>query len=73
MHNARMPTVIDPRSELERFRLRFKTQREAADALSISEPFLSDMLKGNRAVSERILNQLNLRRAVIRETRTGGK
>jgi len=62
-----MTKEVNPADVLRAFVNRFPTQRKAAKALNISEPYLSDMLKGNRQVSENILNHLGLRRAVVQE------
>jgi plasmid maintenance system antidote protein VapI len=56
---------IDPVEVLERFTKRFKTQGAAAKELHISQPYLSDMLKGNRPISDNMLNRLGLRRIVV--------
>lgn len=38
------------------------TQRAAAKALGISQPYLGDMLRGNRAVSIKVLAMFGLER-----------
>lgn len=56
---------IDPLERLRRFVGEHETQREAADALGISRPYLSDLLNGNRPFSDPILEKLGLRRVVV--------
>lgn len=57
---------IDPLAALRAFIQQHGTQREAAKALGISEPYLTDILQGNRKFSERILSQLNLKRVIVK-------
>ncbi len=56
---------VDPVSVLKGFVAEYPTQAAAARALKIGQMYLSDMLRGNRPVSERVLRQLGLRWAVV--------
>ncbi len=70
------PTMLieaNPLAALQEFVVAKGSQKTAAAELGVSPSFLNDILQGHRQVSDKILNQLNLRRAVIRETRKGGK
>lgn len=49
---------------LRRFVAQHRTQRAAAKALGISEPYLTDLLKGHRGLSNMILAGLGLAREV---------
>lgn len=42
------------------------SQRAVARALGVSDPFISDLLRGRRRFSDRMLAQLGLQRAVVR-------
>lgn len=59
-------TVVEPIEVLARFVAKYERQQDAAKALGVSGPFLSDMLQGNRDVSPKVLEQLGLRRAVVK-------
>lgn len=56
----------DPLSTLKRFVAAHPTQKEAASALGISQPYLFDLLKGNRPFSERMLQELGLKQIVVK-------
>lgn len=56
---------IDPAERLQAFVAKYPTQREAAAALKISGPYLSDLLNGRREFSDAILERLSLRRIVV--------
>lgn len=51
---------------LKRHVAQFDTQKEAAASLHISASYLSDLLKGKRGPSDRVLRLLGLRRLVAR-------
>ena len=59
-----MKKHIEPVEVLRAFVAEHGTQTAAAQALGISEPYLSDMLKGNRAVAESTLTKLGLQKLV---------
>jgi hypothetical protein len=59
----------DPIPELRAFVANYKSQREAATAMGISNTFLAMMLKGRSPIPQRVLLKLSLRKAVVRETR----
>ena len=44
----------------------YPTQRAAAKALAVSQPFLHDLLNGRRTFSDKMLGKLGLRRAVVK-------
>lgn len=58
---------VDPARTLRAFVSRYPTKRAAAKALGISDPYLFDLLNGNRQYSEPILSRLGLRRVVVEE------
>lgn len=58
--------IVDALDELRRYVDRFDRQGDAAKALGVSLPYLSDMLHGNRNISERVLSKLKLRRVVVK-------
>ena len=61
---------IDPYGRLVKLVQGFETQREAAEHLGITGPYLSDLLKQNRRITPRILEKLGLEQVVeIRESR----
>ncbi len=60
-----MAKPINPAERLEAFVANYATQREAAAALKISGPYLSDLLNGRREFSDAILERLALRRIVV--------
>ena len=65
-----MPKVIDPLDRLRELVERLGTQRDAAAFLGVSGPFVSDILKGNRQITPRILEKLGLEKVVqFRELR----
>lgn len=43
----------------------YPSQKAAAAALHISSPYLGDLLKGARPLSDRILNEIGLARVII--------
>ena len=53
---------IDPLERLRAFVAKHSNQKDAAAALEISGPYLSDILKGRRDFSPAILERLGLRR-----------
>lgn len=60
---------IDPIEYLRRVVQVHGSQRRAAEAMEISEPYLSDLLHGRRECSKVILQRLGLRRIVVRVDR----
>lgn len=65
--------MINPLIELKEYVATFKTQREAADKLGISEAYMTDLLKGRRGFSNAMLDKLHLRSVVVRATQQNGK
>ena len=59
-------TTADPIKALHRVVDACVTQRAAAKKLGISEPFMSDLLRGRRTFSDRMLAKLGLRRDVVK-------
>lgn len=57
----------DPLETLHKFRDRYETLGDAASALSISKQYLSDMLRGRRDLSPRLLGKLGLKRVVVKD------
>lgn len=62
---------VDPQVELASFLERYPTQNDAAKALGIAAPYLSDLLHGHRGFSDRILKRLGLKRIVVAEKKNG--
>ena len=60
-----MKVDIDAVVRLRALADKLGSQREAAQALEVSEPYLSDILRGRRRVSDAMLAKLGLRRTVI--------
>ena len=56
---------LDPRERLKAFVARFPTQKAAAQALGISNVYVSDLLNGRRDINNRMLAKLGLRRTVV--------
>lgn len=52
----------DPLKELQAFVAKYPTKVAAADALGIGQPYLHDLLEGNRNFSDNILEKLGLAR-----------
>jgi plasmid maintenance system antidote protein VapI len=61
---------IDPQVALASFVERYETQTDAAKALGIKPPYLSDLLHGHRGFSDRILKRLGLKRVVVSEKKS---
>lgn len=57
--------TADGTAVLRRFVAQYPTQKAAAAALGISQPYLSDILRGNRKLSDQMLEKLGLRRTVV--------
>ena len=57
------PTRL-PIYALQAFVARYHTQKAAAKALGVSQPYLHDLLRRRRTFSIRILKKLGLRRTV---------
>lgn len=51
---------------LKRHVAQFETQYEAAESLGIQPSYLTDVLKGRRGPSERLLKALGLKRTITR-------
>jgi plasmid maintenance system antidote protein VapI len=62
-----MSIEVDPKETLATWVRQYRTQREAAAVLGVHESFLSDMLSGRRDVSVPVLEQLGLRRTVVKD------
>lgn len=60
-------TIVEPLAELKLFVSQYQRQGEAAKALGISQPYLGDMLRGNRAVGPKVLKRLGLQRTITRK------
>ncbi len=62
-----MVKPIDPYEVLDAFVASYDTQREAAEALHISQPYLTDLLQRRRNFSDNMLAKLNLTTIVVKE------
>ena len=60
-----MPLEVNGYRVLEKFVKQYKTQKEAAAALEITEPYLTDLLHMRRELSAKMLAKLNLKRVVV--------
>ena len=56
---------LNPVERLQAFVARFPTQKAAAEALGISNVYVSDLLNGRRDINDKMLAKLGLRRTVI--------
>jgi antitoxin component HigA of HigAB toxin-antitoxin module len=63
-----MVKAIDPYEALQDYVSQFNTQVEAAHALEISTPYLTDLLKRRRTFSDNMLAKLNLTTIVVKES-----
>lgn len=68
---ARMLVEVSPITALQEQVVAKGSQKAVAAELGISPSFLNDILQGHRQAPEKVLAQLKLRRAIIRETRKG--
>jgi hypothetical protein len=57
--------TVDPYRRLVTFCKEYRTKTEAATALGISQPYLDDLLRKRRPITDRILSPLGLKRTVI--------
>lgn len=57
---------VDPVAALKSYRAEFKTQRDAAAKLGISDVYMSDLLNGRRDLPEWILDELGLQRILVK-------
>ena len=60
-----MPTEINALERLHKFVAGFPNQRKAADALGITQGYLSDLVNCRRDISPAILEKLGLRRTTV--------
>ena len=65
-----MTKAVDPYEVLDAFVARYETQREAAEVLEISQPYLTDLLQRRRNFSDNMLAKLNLTTIVVKEQTT---
>lgn len=63
----RMPNEIHALERLQKFVARYPNQREAAEALGISQPYLSDLMNSRRDLSDQMLLKLGLKRVVVQK------
>lgn len=66
-----MPAEIDALDRLHRFVERYKTQTEAANALGITQAYLSDLINMRRDINNApsVLAGLGLKRTVVEKKR----
>lgn len=57
---------VDPQEALQSFLAQYATRGDAASALSCSQQHLSDLLRGNRTFSPRLLKKLGLKLSVVK-------
>ena len=57
--------IVDPAERLEALVSKHRNQTRASLALQVSESYFSDLLRGRRACSDRILKKLKLRRVIV--------
>lgn len=65
-----MSTEVDALDALKAYVKKFtdtdRTQADAASSLAVSQQYLTDLLKGRRGFSDRLLKKLGLRKAVVK-------
>ena len=57
--------IVNPADRLEALVSKHRNQTRASLALQVSESYFSDLLRGRRACSDRILKKLKLRRVIV--------
>ena len=57
--------IVNPADRLEALVSKHRNQTRASVALHVSESYFSDLLRGRRACSDRILKKLQLRRVIV--------
>ena len=57
--------IVDPAERLEALVSKHRNQTRVSLALQVSESYFSDLLRGRRACSDRILKKLKLRRVIV--------
>lgn len=62
-----MANETNPNDALNAFVTRHGTQRKAADALGITQGYLSDLLHNKRDITDTVLAKLGLRKAVVKK------
>jgi plasmid maintenance system antidote protein VapI len=62
-----MVKEIDPYAALDAFVAGYRTKGEAAEALGISQPYLTDLLQRRRNFSDNMLSKLNLMTIVVKD------
>ena len=60
-----MAKLIDPHTKLKQFCELYATQKEAAKALGIGAVYLGELLRGSRAINDKMLAKLGLKRAAV--------
>jgi len=58
---------INPIDALRAFVAQHGTQQAVAKILGVSEPFVTDMLRGRRNIPDRVLLAIGARRIVVRD------
>lgn len=61
-----MAQTTNPHDVLEAFVSKHPTQRDAADALEISQAYINDLLHNRRDFSDAMLRKLGLRRIIVK-------
>lgn len=59
--------AIDPVGVLQALATKLGSQRKAAKFVGISEPYFSDLVNRRRDPSDKVLEKLALRRAVVKD------
>jgi plasmid maintenance system antidote protein VapI len=57
---------VEPIDALQRFIEQHGSRKEAADALGVSLPYISDLINGRRDFSQRMLESLGLKQIVVK-------
>ena len=57
--------IVNPADRLEALVSKHRNQTRASLALQVSESYFSDLIRGRRACSDRILKKLKLRRVIV--------
>jgi plasmid maintenance system antidote protein VapI len=61
-----MVSETDPNTALNEFVKKHGTQQKAADALDITQGYLSDLLRGRRDITDSVLEKLGYQRIVVK-------
>ena len=61
-----MVKTFNPTQALRAWVARFPSQKQAAEALQVSQPYLSDLVNARRDVPDRMLERIGLRKVYVK-------